>query len=904
MTRYFFNLSLQLCTVVMLLVIIGLLALPENCQGWGVLAPSQTHQHILKEAYRLLEAEPGFDPKAFPKLEAILAHEGVNWANIGFTGQGTSGVDISLIDGPGPDAKGNSPFSMHYYNPAAQEGGAPQATASYYKYLAEGMRTNKVEALPKSAAWSAHFLADMYCPYHVNGVSRSTIERIASEQKNKHRGTTLDGAVFLSDTVTGNDALSYAAPLKSLTKDFKNDVERFLSTTEDWFDPWYYNGTTAMLMSNTSSHIAWEGTIQPGSYNLSGYNPAWKNGTPDFVNPVMSQASQASQLAIDAATLTQSKLYYFFYVPETAINQAIRSAYTLWRASFSAMKIKIQTKKEGDIELVTAKVTNLNTTPFDNVKIKLQSSGCELISKNQIQSLGTLPPKGELSTLEWKVKTSSAVCRLTTEAIGSSATPDLQYARLEMQPEQSLTIIPSKAVVLKKDAQLFKAVLAGKESKEIIWSVKNGVSGGTIDADGLYKPPAASGNFTVIAKSKKDKNLTGEATVIVPGLFLETTVTISNPGIAVPFTAKTTNAPLTAGYAWQFGDGTASVDTTAPSVSHVYQKVGNYQAIVRLSDLSSGKVLDEATGSVKIEAGLNLLRHVEYWDTAKTKIKLEYTYYLKGANRVLHGIYRSYNEEGKSREAGNYSDGQRSGAWNTTDYFQNKTLPQKSRTYSYVEPGKKAVGSIKENHENGRLYREYGFILKDNSTETMSGPYVCYWSNGTMTERGTNDSDGKKTGLWEGWNENGKPTYTNNYTSDERTYWSYYDNGKIKDFSSYVKDKKVGLEERYYESGQIYYRGTYSNGVQEGKETYWHDNGNRSSEATFSAGNANGVRTLWDKNGKVWAVDNYKNGKQHGLDTQYYPNGNKRWELVYDMGKTLEETKWNEQGGITYHKKW
>jgi hypothetical protein len=67
--------------------------------SYGVLIPAQTHQHILTEAYSLLSADPAFDPAKFPKLEEILANEGVNWKNIDYTGSGMGVMpDISLID--------------------------------------------------------------------------------------------------------------------------------------------------------------------------------------------------------------------------------------------------------------------------------------------------------------------------------------------------------------------------------------------------------------------------------------------------------------------------------------------------------------------------------------------------------------------------------------------------------------------------------------------------------------------------------------------------------------------------------------------------------------------------------------------------------------------------------------
>lgn len=411
--------------------IFSLIITPSSALSWGVLAPAQTHQHILKEAYRLLAADAAFDPKLFPKLEEILAHEGVNWAVVDYTGSGYGVIpDVSLIDGPGPDSKGGSPFSWHYYNPVTTEGNGPLAVGRFFRYLSGGMIANKRDTLPKAAAWSAHFLADMHCPMHVVGMYKTSAEKLRKDQIEKHKGTTVEGAVYLSDDIKGSNKLSYLSPIKSLSNNFRNDIDRYLERGEDWFDPWYYNGN-APLVTETSSHIAWETTINPGPYTLSGYETAWKNGTSNFDKPVDIQAEEASRLAVEAATLTRSKMEYFFDNPQPVINHAIRAVYTMWRASFSAMAPKIVHQEKEDGIHVAGNLANRSDVSFENVKMKLSISGCSLAGTNAVQTVGTLAAKGNLKGGEWKIVPGDGSCKLKLQVIASCTAPDLLYAEAE-----------------------------------------------------------------------------------------------------------------------------------------------------------------------------------------------------------------------------------------------------------------------------------------------------------------------------------------------------------------------------------------------------------------------------------------------------------------------------------------
>ncbi|GEM_PF-1979912 len=887
-----------------LLVLAGLFVLlaARSAFAWGVLAPAQTHQHILREAYRLLAADPAFDPKTFPTLEQILACEGVSWVNVEFTGAGTTGLDVSKIAGPGPDSKGNSPFSMHYYNPARGEGGGPAAVKRYFRYLAEGMLTGKREALPKSAAWGAHFLADMHCPYHVNGVSRATAEQILAAADRSGGG---DSSVSLGDDVKGRVTLSYLSPVKSLSNNFRTELTRFLKTSEDWFDPWYYNGDSETLMSETSSHIAWESTVNPGTYNLSGHAPGWPAGTKTLDRAVDARSEGTAKLAVWAAGLTRSQLEYFFNIPEPAINQAVRSVYTLWRASFSALEPALETKEEGGLLLVKGSVRNRGGWALEQVELRLTPQDCRLDSGEAIKSLGTLAAGTRSAAAEWKVKTTEKPCRLRLEAAAASAAPDLLYARVEkaLEPKPVLTIVPAQASLTKKDRQTFKAYLMGKETRDVLWGIRQGAAGGTITEAGLYSPPAGGGTFTVTARSKKDQKLAGEASVTVAGIFLDPSIAVGSPGTSLSFAAKSSHPPAVQRYDWTFGDGKAASTATVPRASHAYAKSGSYRVTVRLYDGKSGKLVDEASATAKIETGEALLWQREYWDSGKTRVKIEYTCYEKNGRRIQQGTYRAFNQKGRITYDGTYKEGYRGGTWTETSYHPGDMTPRMVKTVTYAAD-KSQSGTIKEYYEDGKRSLEYSFRKPANAINEITTGLRTFWSqNGRVLDQGSYNLDGKKIGTWKGWNEQGNPTYVENHDTTARTYWSYYDNGKLKDVSSWLKDKQVGTLERYYDTGQIYTRATYSNGKLDGTETFWHKNGRKSSETPFKAGNVDGVITRWTEKGTVWSVDHFKNGQMDGLSTQFHENGRKKWEQVYVKGRSVEETKWDEKGNVTYHKK-
>ena len=180
------------------------LTLPSKALSWSSVWVVNTHEHIDRSAFSAL---PGFALGVFPGIEDILEWEG---------------SDAVWGKGKGPDCEGASNFSQHYYNPLLNggkgEGAGPSACGEYAEIVFKNIVQNKDPAMScRAMAWAAHFLADMFVPYHVVGCSSYTLPRYVR-----------DGNVIMSEMVRGDEKiLSYLA-IFSLDGQFNVEYERFM----------------------------------------------------------------------------------------------------------------------------------------------------------------------------------------------------------------------------------------------------------------------------------------------------------------------------------------------------------------------------------------------------------------------------------------------------------------------------------------------------------------------------------------------------------------------------------------------------------------------------------------------------------------------------------------------------
>jgi hypothetical protein len=95
---------------------------------------------------------------------------------------------------------------------------------------------------------------------------------------------------------------------------------------------------------------------------------------------------------------------------------------------------------------------------------------------------------------------SRTAAMLAFALLACSGTPE--SARQATKPHATLTITPASASLAPGAAQRFQASLP-----DVVWSVEEGLAGGSIDQTGFYQPPAAPGTYHVVATARHSRML-------------------------------------------------------------------------------------------------------------------------------------------------------------------------------------------------------------------------------------------------------------------------------------------------------------------------------------------------------------------------------------------------------------
>jgi len=112
------------------------------------------HKKILQDAYYKLQNDPAYSLEIFPALTKIQAWDV---------------VELPARVGPGPDGRGIK-YSNHWYNPRTGKGNAPTAASESFAELNRNLLGVGSSNAPKSAAYLAHYVADLSVPYHTTGM--------------------------------------------------------------------------------------------------------------------------------------------------------------------------------------------------------------------------------------------------------------------------------------------------------------------------------------------------------------------------------------------------------------------------------------------------------------------------------------------------------------------------------------------------------------------------------------------------------------------------------------------------------------------------------------------------------------------------------------------------------------
>ena len=279
-------------------------------------------------------------------------------------------------------------------------------------------------------------------------------------------------------------------------------------------------------------------------------------------------------------------------------------------------------------------------------------------------------------------------------------------------------------------------------------------------------------------------------------------------------------------------------------------------------------------------------QQIEYYRNGKIQEKKNIT-----ANSGSSG--ESYYEDGKPESKFNYDkDGRlvpESAFWDSKGHLMRRITVGPSNiiieeTYTYYPNEKVAKierhlpssrhrhGDQEEYFENGKLKSKTTFILNKENGERIlynqDGTVSAKWNikNGTIIQADAFYPDGKIAS--HEVRENGRLVKT-----------TFANNGKI-----LKKERELDAWPRY----------------RDGKQEEFYENGKLKSESNYLRGSRNGLQTQWHENGTVAVQSNFQKGERHGEETRYFPSGKVQLKSNYQQGKLDgDQVQYDESGNVT-----
>jgi hypothetical protein len=352
-----------------------------------------THQFLTRTAYGYLEKHPMIRDHIipFPPLAEIEKYCGLNIKVVG------GGVEKT---GEGPDNPSKSSFADHYFNPTFPGGGrgnAPDRINENYAVLRTDISVGTInDKTARSAAYLAHYIQDMTCPFHVLGAPDNDLRFTAQAAgpyitKYGERICVLKEGFDLAKVCANPVTYLVDINLRFFEQDepgfWNMMVARYKiddSPGRNWFEPNYYNGHICPIFHTyLSTHFLYEAMVANYHNNpemisrfshLSNINLLTNNWNSLSLSPV-----RAGEFAKKLARLTREdldnndpefmfdprQLISYIYighkalgymdilpetlqkkivamkstvpVPEKAWTTAIQATYTVWRSAFSAL---------------------------------------------------------------------------------------------------------------------------------------------------------------------------------------------------------------------------------------------------------------------------------------------------------------------------------------------------------------------------------------------------------------------------------------------------------------------------------------------------------------------------------------------------------------------------------------
>lgn len=123
----------------------------------------------------------------------------------------------------------------------------------------------------------------------------------------------------------------------------------------------------------------------------------------------------------------------------------------------------------------------------------------------------------------------------------------------------------------------------------------------------------------------------------------------------------------------------------------------------------------------------------------------------------------------------------------------------------------------------------------------------------------------------------------------------YHANGQLQAKGKFLNDKREGIYTRYHSNGMMSDSGFYHNDNSIGTRYRWHSNGYAADSIT-RLNDSLEVQVSWFENGSPDAAGYLLNNKLHSKWKYWHRNGAPAGEEVYDKGRVISKTYFNEDG--------
>mgnify|MGYP006281872019 CR=1 FL=1 len=333
-------------------------------------------------------------------------------------------------------------------------------------------------------------------------------------------------------------------------------------------------------------------------------------------------------------------------------------------------------------------------------------------------------------------------------------------------------------------------------------------------------------------------------------------------------------------------------------LSREYDIEGN---IITLYEYNNDFLVSRERVNRKDGEGLKQGVWKEFYENGNLKNEMTYR------DGMLHGYYKEYNDKGILTSTMLYDKGKiveedidddpEIDIENRYDSEGNLIFsgPYKKGTPIGIHREYNRDGSVK----NAIIYNDQGDKVSEGIVTTdgrRSGKWINYYDDGKIREEGEYNNN-SKTGTWKFYDRDGNTVQTGTYRGGrpEGLWQWYYKSGVILREEEYYQGKRDGNFTEYSQDGEIISQGKYLDGEKNG--SWIVTIGDHREEGNYIIGLKDGMWRYWDNEENLLYRGEYVQGNPDGYHFHYYSNGRIKEEQYYDMGlKHRTWKKYSEEG--------